>query len=237
MSSRTNSLHDIFHAYERAVIGTARARHTYFRRLKTISALADGLAGKRVLDVGCGYGFRTHGLLKEGARKITGMDLDRDRILGAQAHSLKKGLGGVTFMVADSEEMGVRSRCFDLIVADEMIHHLESLPRAFREMYRILRPGGTLVISDHNRLSLPSEFVRTLYFGQNKENVFSASQIKGLLENTGFRDIMVRHILFTLPLAGLRGKMLKMNRTLESLIEQTPLLRRQCGVYVIRGIK
>lgn len=237
MTHVTTPKTDAFRAYERAVIGSARARHTYFKRLKTISQLSGGFTGKRILDVGCGYGFRTLGIMREGARRITGIDLDRDRIFAAKNYALETGGDRATFLVTDSENMGFKDRSFDLVVADEMIHHVRDLTAVFSEMHRVIRPGGVIVVSDHNRLSLPSEMMRCFYFGKNKEKVFSAVQIHGLLKNAGFREISYRHIIFTLPFARLPGRLVRMNAIMEFLIEGTPLLRRQCGVYVIRGFK
>lgn len=228
---------DAFREYEKAVIGSARARHTYFKRLKTVSQLSGGFSGKRILDVGCGYGFRTLGILGEGARRMTGVDLDRDRIFAAKNYALERGGDRASFLVTDSENMGFKDHSFDLVVADEMIHHVKNLTEAFSEMYRVIRPGGVIVVSDHNRLSLPSEMVRSFCFGKNKEKVFSAIQIRGFLKEAGFREISYRHIIFTLPFARLPQRLVRMNAIMESFIEGTPLLRRQCGVYVIRGFK
>ena len=66
-------------------MGSERARHTYNRPFLTIKKLANGLERKRVLDIGCGYGFRTIGIAKKGVESVTGIDLDRERIRDANS--------------------------------------------------------------------------------------------------------------------------------------------------------
>jgi ubiquinone biosynthesis O-methyltransferase len=225
-----------FDAYREVVCGSERSKHTYSKRLHTVEEMAISFAGKRILDIGCGYGFRTLGIANQGATCVIGVDLDPDRIRQAYEHAKSVGVRNVQFRCMNSEQLEFENDSFDIVTADEMIHHAGNLTTTVSEMYRVTKPGGVTVISDHNKWSLPSELMRAIQF-QNRARVFSAKQIHVILRETGFKDIRCRHIIFTLPLRGLPAFILKMNYALEYIIEHTPLLRLQCGVYVIRGIK
>jgi SAM-dependent methyltransferase len=137
----------------------------------------------------------------------------------------------------DASSLEFEDEKFDILLADEMIHHLDNLPKVFSEMYRVIKDNGVVVISDHNRLSVPSELIRTVYFGKDKERVFTPKEVKKLLVDAHFKDIVYKHIIFTLPFSNAPRFLLKVNYLFESILESTPLLRTQCGVYVIRGIK
>ena len=226
-----------FTNYHKAVIGTERSRHTYSRRLETIEELSGGLTGKRVLDIGCGYGFRTVGLATRGAAFVAGIDLDQERIAEAKQYAHQMGITTIAFQVMNAESLEYENNSFDVVLADEMMHHADNLPAVISEMYRVTRPGGATVISDHNKWSLPSELVRFIYFGNNRARVFSARQVYNLLKTAQFKDIKYRHIIFTLPFRKMPRSALRVNNLVESLIEKIPLLRLQCAVYVITGVK
>jgi ubiquinone/menaquinone biosynthesis C-methylase UbiE len=228
---------ETFHAYEKAVIGSERARHTYARRFNAIRELARGFDDKQILDIGCGFGFRTVGVAKSGASKVIGIDLEHERIQEAGEYARQQGMQNTEFYFMDAASLEFENEKFDILLADEMIHHLDNLPKVFSEMYRVIKNNGAVVISDHNRLSLPSEFIRTVYFGHAKERVFTAKEVKKLLAGAHFKDIVYKHIIFTLPFSNAPRFLLKVNYLFESIIESIPLLRTQCGVYVIRGIK
>lgn len=228
---------ETFHAYEKAVIGSERARHTNTKRLNTIRELARGFEGKKILDIGCGFGFRSVGVARSGASKVIGIDLEHERIQEAGEYSRQQGVQNTEFYFMDAASLEFEDEKFDILLADEMIHHLDDLPKVFSEMHRVIKNNGVVVISDHNRLSLPSELLRTVYFGNDKERVLTAKEVKKLLADAHFKDIIYKHIIFTLPFSNAPRFLLKVNYLFESFIESTPLLRTQCGVYVIRGIK
>ncbi|MEW6380237.1 MAG: methyltransferase domain-containing protein [bacterium] len=226
-----------YDAYFKAVMGTERARHTYLRRLETIENLAEGLEGKSVLDIGCGMGFRTAGIAKKGVKSIVGIDVDYERIRNANNFAGSLGINNISFLPMSAQFLAFPDGSFDLVIADEMIHHLEDLPAVLREVFRVIKRGGTIVISDHNKLSFFSELVRFIYFGSKREKLYSVYQIRRLFKETDFRDIRHKHILFTSPFSHTPHFLLKVNYMMEALIEIIPLLNLQCGVYVIRGVK
>ena len=222
--------------YKKAVIGNERSNHTFTKRLNTILSLGKGLNGE-IIDIGCGYGFRTIELSKAINGSVVGIDVDSTRIEEAEKFVRENGIQNCRFKVMDAESLEFGEGRFDVVVADEMIHHVRNLDKVISEMHRVLKNGGIAMISDHNKWSLASDLVRYFKFGKNKEKVFSAGEIKSCFQQAGFSDIMYKHILFTLPFYNLPKSVMRLNYFIEECIERTKVASHQCGVYVIRGIK
>lgn len=103
---------------------------------------------KVVLDYGCGRGPDTAGLIRRGARHVTGIDISEAEIDEARAAAENGGFADRTdFLVADGHATGFSDAAFDLVVGDSILHHLD-LRSALEEIRRILRPGGRAVFSE-----------------------------------------------------------------------------------------
>lgn len=99
----------------------------------------------RLLDFGAGVGHLINDLLRLRRFQITGADLMR-RPVGLDE--------SVTWVEADlNERLNIADESFDVIVAAEVIEHLENPRAVAREWFRLLRPGGTLLISTPNNES------------------------------------------------------------------------------------
>ena len=103
---------------------------------------------KRVLDVGCGAGYGT-AELAQTAREATGIDVSAEAVEYAQTHY---GQVNVRFEVGSATEMPFVDASFDLVVAFEVIEHLENWQQLLTEARRVLAPGGQLVVSTPNKL-------------------------------------------------------------------------------------
>lgn len=102
------------------------------------------LAGRRVLDFGCGEGYGAEILLRGGARRVWGTDIDTGAIARSARHH---GGGSCRFAVTDCLRSGLRSHSFEAIVAFEIIEHVPS-PQAFlAEVQRLLTADGLLILS------------------------------------------------------------------------------------------
>jgi ubiquinone/menaquinone biosynthesis C-methylase UbiE len=123
-----------------------RRRSTY----QALIAAAGVQSGQRVLDVGCGPGYLAR-LLAQAvgpAGQVVGIDPSPEMI----AYASRKA-GGATncqFQVGTAESLELPSEHFDVVMSSLVMHHLPEDLRgpALREMRRVLRPGGTLLVAE-----------------------------------------------------------------------------------------
>jgi SAM-dependent methyltransferase len=103
--------------------------------------VAEGPAGKRVLEFGCGLDTQAFFLGGQGAT-VTGIDISPVAVEEARRHAEESGLADqVTFEVMDAENLEFPDHSFDLVCGSSVLHHLD-LDAAYREIARVLVPGG-----------------------------------------------------------------------------------------------
>jgi SAM-dependent methyltransferase len=107
--------------------------------------------GKDVLEIGCGLGEFAQELARRGARVVAcdlipfAVDETERRLAGFPTAQAK---------VADIQRLSFRDASFDLVVSLETLEHVDDPGRALRELVRVTRPGGRLIITGPNYLSL-----------------------------------------------------------------------------------
>ena len=100
----------------------------------------ENFKGKDVLDAGCGNGQHAC-LVAPLANHVTATDLNTTEIAKEQA----KGLDNINFVEADIATMDL-GKTFDIVYCIGVIHHTDNPSRTFENLYRHVKPGGTLVI-------------------------------------------------------------------------------------------
>ncbi len=124
-------------------------------REKAIS-LAQLESGKLAADIGAGSGFVTEGLIQKGLRVIA---VDQSEAMLAQMRQNFAGRDDIDYRVGEAETLPLTDATVDYVFANMYLHHVESPPTAIKEMVRILKPGGKLVIADMDEHAF--EFLRT----------------------------------------------------------------------------
>lgn len=119
-------------------------------RLSYIESRVGGLAGKRVLDVGCGGGLLSEVLCRRGA-DVTGIDLGPSTIEVAQLHALESGLS-VRYLKQSAEEHATQEPAsYDVVACLEMLEHVPDPTSVLRALHSLVKPGGHVVLSTLNR--------------------------------------------------------------------------------------
>jgi ubiquinone/menaquinone biosynthesis C-methylase UbiE len=141
------------------------------------------LAGKRVLEVGCGRGVGMEILLALGAAHITGFDLDPRMVALAQQRVAKYGDRARVF-VGDAETINAPDASFDAVVDYGILHHIPNWPQALREIARVLRPGGVFYFEDLLRGLVSAWLVRD-FFDHPQATQFYGREFRDGLEAAG----------------------------------------------------
>lgn len=104
--------------------------------------------GKQVLDAGCGTGYGTNILKNAGAANITGIDIADEAVSYCQEKFPGKK---ITFKKGNVTKLSFADKVFDVITSFEVIEHIEKYEEVLKEMHRVLKETGTLIISTPNK--------------------------------------------------------------------------------------
>ncbi len=119
-------------------------------RLGHIERLVGALAGKRVLDVGCGGGILAEAMAARGAQ-VTGIDLAERALKVAMLHRLEVG-SAVDYRLVSAEDLAAEApESFDVVTCMEMLEHVPQPASVVAACARMTRPGGRVVFSTINR--------------------------------------------------------------------------------------
>jgi SAM-dependent methyltransferase len=114
----------------------------------SLRALLPPVAGRRVLDAGCGAGRASEWLVEQGA-EVVGIDASPEMLRRA-----RERVPAASFALADfSEPLAFENGSFDVAVAGLVMHYLRDWVPTLRELYRVLRPGGIFVLSTHHPMA------------------------------------------------------------------------------------
>jgi ubiquinone/menaquinone biosynthesis C-methylase UbiE len=116
-----------------------------------ILEMAGPLEGRRVLDVGCGDGTYLLAAAEAGA-EATGVDASREALEAARGRAKERGLQ-VTLERGDARSLPFADGTFDVVLAVTVLCFIEDAALALREMHRVLRPGGRIVLGELGRWS------------------------------------------------------------------------------------
>ena len=152
-------------------------------------ARAAGLdANKRVLDVGSGLGGTSRCLAREFGCRVTGIDLTEEYCRAAAMLSAKVGLADlVDYRQGDATNLPFDDASFDVVWTEHVAMNIPDKHQLYKEMHRVLRPGGTLAIYDI--LAGPSGAVLfPVPWARTPETSFlvQPSELRKLLEDAGF---------------------------------------------------
>lgn len=156
-------------------------------KLMQKKAVAEAKAGK-VLDVGCGTGYALEAVgNKFSDSKLYGIDLSKEMIAKA-----KERLGkNAVLKVAGADKLPFRENSFDCVLCTSAFHHFPSQLKALKEMKRVLKPHGRLVLFDED-FSVFNYLFKKFEPGYVKMN--SKADLKGLFRKAGLMIVKQKRV-------------------------------------------
>jgi SAM-dependent methyltransferase len=121
----------------------------------TLRSLLPALEGRRVADLGCGFGWFCRWAREHGAAHVLGLDISENML--ARGRTLTDD-DAITYAVTDLETLSLPESRFDLVYSSLAFHYVEDAARLYATIHRALAPGGRLVFStEHPIYMAPSK--------------------------------------------------------------------------------
>jgi len=204
------------------------------RRVKMLSSHLE--SGMTVLELGCGTGYFTRELARSAA-DIIAIDVSPELLEIARANG---SLQNIRYEVQNACALSYSDAMFDSVVGSSVLHHLE-IQEALREIYRVLKRGGTIYFTEPNMLNPQIAIQKNVSWIKRKlgdspdETAFFRWPLRRLLEKTGYRDVRVDPFDFLHP----KTPDLLMDRlnALGRFLESVPVISEFAGSLYIRAVK
>ncbi|MCO5171730.1 MAG: class I SAM-dependent methyltransferase [Planctomycetes bacterium] len=207
-----------------------------------VESILRHVRGRRVLDMGCGYGTTTAHLAAAGFECV-GVDLDPGPLRVARARS-----PGDRYVRADAERLPFADATFETVVWRDALHHFfgeADFDRVVAEVRRVSRPGARFVVLDPNVNGVVRAARRVVAHVDEECDVETATRV--LRERLGCRLVHASyHTVFSLPLSGgyvgpvlvpdvkaLHRLLLGVERVAEAAVNAAGLGRHLCWRYLL----
>jgi arsenite methyltransferase len=151
--------------------------------------------GEVVLDLGSGTGLdvilAAHAVGETG--KVIGMDMTPEMIGRAERSAERAGVGHIAeFRLGEMEDMPVGDESVDLIISNCVVNLSPDKAKVFQEAYRVLKPGGRMLISDIVASNLPEALRNDMSaWAGCLAGALEESEYLSVIRNAGFEDVVV----------------------------------------------
>jgi ubiquinone/menaquinone biosynthesis C-methylase UbiE len=163
-----------------------RLRESFFSKAvrDKAFAVANLQEGRIAADIGCGTGFITEGLVQRGLSVIA---VDGSQNMLSEMKQKFAGLDLIEYRLGEAGSLPIQDEKVDYAFANMYLHHVEVPSEAIREMARILKPGGMLIITDLDEHGF--EFLKREH--NDRWMGFARDDIQRRFEEAGLQDIVV----------------------------------------------
>ena len=131
----------------------------------TLQSLLPDFAGKRVLDLGCGYGWHCIYAAQQGALRVVGVDLSEKMLEMARE---KTAFPQATYLRAPIEEISFAKDSFDIVLSSLALHYVTSFEEVVERVRNCLTVGGWFVFSVEHPV-FTAHGTQDWYYGENGE--------------------------------------------------------------------
>lgn len=227
--------------YDRKRTPTGSADEVHSAADEIVLQLSPGWGGRRVLEIGVGTGRWTTLLLKQGAR-VVGLDISPSMVRIAAEKIRDSQMGGnAALLLADAAKLPFKASSFDGLLCLNVFSHLRDHQQCLREVARVLRPGGFLVVNYPNVLSyyLPYGVLVNLLKKSLRVGVFTRwYTLPGLKKDYQKAGLLIEAILgrTQLPSLGKWRLLAGLVRVLDRA-SRSSFLRYVAPTLFLRGVK
>lgn len=139
-----------------------------------------------IVDLGAGEGMMAQ-LLAQRAKSVTCIDNSRNMVEVGTALAQKNGLANLTYKLGDIEQVPLADNSFELAFLSQALHHAQHPARAVEEAFRILKPGGQLIVLDlkEHHFEKAHELYADVWLGFTENTLYS------FFKRAGFERIEV----------------------------------------------
>ena len=154
-------------------------------------------SGKSILDIGCGCGGAAIHLIKNhGAKSVLGIDTESLVIQRAKELAVKYDLSNFAkFRCVKPGLLDILDESIDLVFSKEVFLHISNKDELIKDIYRVLKPGGMVAVSDWMRIDDKSPSIQMQeYIAAEGLDMYMCSLKRYVqaLKNTGFIDIVIK---------------------------------------------
>jgi ubiquinone/menaquinone biosynthesis C-methylase UbiE len=170
----------------------------------------------KILDVGCGTGLCAIQIARNDRYEVAGIDNSAEMIKMCEKNAKKEGVTA-DFRVATASQLPFEDGEFDMIISNGSLHHWEKPVEVFNEMYRVLKPGGSVFVNDlckdpdRDELMriigsrIPFKPMRNGFMENAPKGAYSRERVLGILEESNFAEIDVKKKVVSLEVRLQKG--------------------------------
>ena len=212
--SKTRSIREFenwAHRYDHSILNSLVFEPSYKLMFGEVCKRAKGKNMFRMLDIGCGTGTFLAKCLASGLDiEVTGLDMAYNMIRQARykADRIISNGSAMTFMVGDAEHLPFKSGYFDMVTCSNSFHHYPNQLQALREMRRVLKGNGELLIVDGHRDDPLGYLIFDVAVDAVEKHVHHCSrrQFIKMFKEAGFQKVTQRMAGLYIPLLATQGK-------------------------------
>lgn len=137
---------ETFYEGYKGIRGKSGNANTLFE-IPALMSLLPNLEGKRILDLGCGFGEHCKMFVEEGAQRVVGIDISEKMLSVAREENADSR---IEYINMPMEDIGSLTEEFDIVISSLAFHYVEDFEGVVKNIYRLLSKDGVFIFSQEN---------------------------------------------------------------------------------------